>query len=99
MRHAGEIGNREASVNVLTHPKRKLRFRSDKLLRFDVLAQPDNFALALRHLDTDRTLSGHALDQNALGTQGETQVVGESGDAAVFDARFGLELESCNHWT
>ena len=60
----------------------------------DVLAQPDDFALTVGHLDSDRRLAGHAFDENALGFEGEAQVVGEIGNAAVLDASFGLEFES-----
>ena len=63
----------------------------------DVLAQPDDFALAVRNLDADRRLARHALDQNALGFQRQAQIVGEVGDAAVLDAGFGLVLERRDH--
>src|SRR5580700_5687946 len=94
MRHASQVCGGDASVDVLAHANGELRFRAQKFLRLDVLAQPDNFALAVRHLDADRALARHTFNQNALRAQRKTEIVGESDDAAVLDARFGLELES-----
>ena len=93
VRHSREIGGDDAAVDVFAHGDRHLRLRSHELLRLDVFAQPDNFALAVRHLNADRALACHALDQNALGFQGEAKIVAKIGDAAVFDSGFGLELE------
>ena len=93
MRHSGQIGGDDAAVDVFAHGHRHLRLRSHELLRLDVLAQPDDFALAVRHLNADRALARHALDQNALGLQREAEIVAEIGDAAVLDAGFRLELE------
>ncbi len=42
-------------------------------------------------------LARHALDQNAFGFQGEAEIVGKIGDAAVFDSGFGLEFERRDH--
>ena len=64
---------------------------------FEDLAQPDDFALAVRHLDADRGLARDALDQDALGLERQAEVLGELGDAAVLDAGFGLELEGGDH--
>ena len=74
-----------------------LRLRSHEFLRLDVLAQPDDFALAVRDLNPDRALAGHALDQNAFGFHGEAQIIDKIGDAAVLDSRFRLELKRRNH--
>ena len=68
-----------------------------KLLRFDALAQPDGLALAVGDLNADGGLAGHALDEDAFGAQGETEVVAQAGDAAVLDAGLGLELEGGDH--
>ena len=76
---------------------RQLRLVAHELLRLDVFAQPDDLALAVRHLNADGRFAGHALDQNALGLQRETKIVGEVGDAAVFDSGVGLELERSDH--
>ena len=62
-----------------------------------VLAQPDNFAVAVRHLNPDCGLARHALDQNALGFERQAEVIREVGDAAVLDARLGLEFERRDH--
>ncbi len=57
----------------------------------------DGLALMVRHLDADRALAGHALDQDALGTHREAEVFGQAGNAAVFHAGFGLELIRRDH--
>jgi hypothetical protein len=93
VRHAGQIGGGDASVDVLAHGEGELRFRAEEFLRLDVLAQPDDFALAVRHLNAYGALAGHALDQDAFGAQREAEIVGEADDAAVLDAGFGLEFE------
>src|SRR5208282_1738481 len=94
VRHAGEIGSGDASVDVFAHGDGELRSRAQEFRRLDVLAQPDNFALAVRHLDADRAFAGHTFDQDAFGPQGEAEIVREADDAAVLDAGFGLEFES-----
>ncbi len=93
VRHSRQVGGDDAAVDVFAHGDRHLRLRSHELLRLDVLAQPDDFALAVRHLNADRAFARHALDQNALGFQREAKIVAKIGDAAVLDAGFGLELE------
>ena len=93
MRHSSQVGGNDAAVNVLAHGDRHLRLRSHELLRLDILPQPDDFALPVRHLNADRALARHALDQNALGFEREAKIVAEIGDAAVLDSGFGLELE------
>ena len=93
VRHGRQVGDVDAPVDVLADGERELRLVADEFLRLDHFAQPDGFALAVRHLDADRGLAGHALDEDALGVQGEAEIVGEAGDAAVLDAGFGLDLE------
>ena len=93
VRHGVEVGGDDAAVDVLAHGQRELRLRAEKFLRLDDLAQPDGLALMVGHLDADRRLAGHALDQDALGAQGQAEVVAQAGDAAVLDAGLGLELE------
>ena len=70
-----------------------LGFGGGKLRALHHLAQPDGFALFVGNLDADGGFSGHALDQDALGAHGEAEVVLQVDDAAVLDARLGLELE------
>ena len=97
MRHGVQVGGNDAAVDVLAERQRQLRLRAEEFLRFDHFAQPDGFALVVRHLDADRRLAGHALDEDAFGAQGEAEIVGQAGDAAVLDAGFGLELEGRDH--
>ncbi len=54
VRHGRQIGDHDTAVDVLAQRQRELGFGADKLLRLDVLAQPDDFALAVRHLNADR---------------------------------------------
>src|SRR5712672_2433728 len=99
MRHSRKIRDREPTINVFAHSKRELRLRPKEFRGLDVLAQPDNLALTIRHLNSNRALSRHALDQDALCSQRETQIVSQSSDAAVFNPSFRLELERGNDWT
>ena len=61
------------------------------------VAEVDGFALVVGHLDADGAFAGHALDEDAFGAHGEAEVVGEAGDARVFDAGLGLELVGGDH--
>ena len=97
VRHGVQLGGHDAAVDVLAHGQRDLRLRAEELLRLDHLAQPDGFALVVRHLDADRGLARHALDENAFGAQRQAEIVAQAGDAAVLDAGFGLELEGRDH--
>ena len=69
----------------------------DESFALDHVAQMNGFALVVGHLNADGALAGHALDEDAFGAHGQAQVVGQAGDARVFDARFGLELEGGDH--
>ena len=53
--------------------------------------------LGIGHLDAHGRLAGNALDENGFGLQAEAQIFGQVGDAAVFDAGFGLEFEGGDH--
>ena len=59
----------------------------------DHLPQADNLAARVRHFDAHGGLARNPLDQNRFRLQAQAQVFGERRDAAVLDARFGLELE------
>ncbi len=71
VRHGVEIGGDDAAVDVFAQGQREFGFRAEKFLGLDVFAQPDDFALAVGNLNADRRFARHALDQNALGFQGE----------------------------
>jgi hypothetical protein len=60
------------------------------------VAQVDGFALVVGHLDADGDLPA-MRSMRMLGAHGEAEVVGEAGDARVFDAGFGLELVGGDH--
>ena len=99
MRHSGKVGGDDAAIDVFAHGNRHLRLGAHELLRLDVLAQENDLALAIRHLDAHRALSRHALDQDAFCFQRQAEIVAEIGDAAVLDSRFRFELESRNDRT
>ena len=62
--------------------------------RFDNVAQRDGFATRVGDFDAHGGFAGNAFDQDRFGLQGEAEIVAQTGDAAVFDAGFGLEFES-----
>ncbi len=62
--------------------------------RFDYVAQGDGFAMDVGNFDADGGFAGDAFDQDGFGLQREAEIVAQVGDAAVFDAGFGLEFES-----
>ncbi len=57
----------------------------------------NGLAFVIRHLDAHGALSGHTLDEDALGAHGEAKVIGEPGHARILHARLGLELVGCDH--
>ena len=81
---------------LMSLPMERVSFEREaaKLSRLDDVAQPDGFALVVRHLNADGALAGHALDEDGFSAGGEAEVFGEAGDAAVFDAGVGAEFES-----
>src|SRR5258708_11026484 len=91
--HLSEIGNAVASDQILAERECKLRGRVDELSRFDLLSQGDGLAVRVGNFDADSGFAGDALDQNGLGLESQTKVVGESGDAAVLYAGLGLEFK------
>ena len=97
VRHLRQIGGANAADQVLAERKRQLRRRMRELRRFDHLAQRDRFAVRVGHFDADRRFAGNALDQDRFGAQRQAQIVGQPGDAAVLDARFGLEFVGGDH--
>ena len=92
-----KIGDYDAAVDVFAQGHGQLGLLAHEFLRLDIFPQPDDFAFAVRHLNADRRFSRHALDQNALSFQCEAEIVGEVGDAAVFDSGIGLEFERSDH--
>ncbi len=48
--------------------------------------------LRVRDFDAHRGFPGDALDQDGFRLEREAQIIGEAGDAAVFDACFRLEF-------
>src|SRR5215472_2501368 len=68
-----------------------------ELRRFDHVAQRDRLAMRVGHFDSYRRFSWDALDQNRFGTQRKAQIIAQPRNAAVLDARLGLELERRDH--
>ena len=97
VRHGGQIGGDDAAVDVFAHGEGEARAGFEEGFALDHVAQVDGFALVVGNLNADGALAGHALDENAFGAHGEAEVVGQAGDARVFDAGLGLELEGGDH--
>ena len=95
--HRGQIGGDDAAVDVFAHGDGEARLGFGEGLGLDDVAQMDGLALVVGHLDADGVFAGHALDENAFGAHGEAEVVGQAGDARVFDAGLGLELVGGDH--
>jgi hypothetical protein len=95
--HSGQVGGDDAAVNVLAHGDGQTRFGFVEDLGLQAVAQVDGLAPVVGHLDADGVLAGHALDQNAFRAHGQTEVVGQAGDARVLHARLGLELVGGDH--
>ncbi len=79
MRHAGKLGGDDSSVDVFAQRQGEFRLVAYEFRRFNVFAQPDNFALAVRNLNSDGALARHALDQNALSFEREAEIIGQIG--------------------
>src|SRR5271163_5092071 len=62
--------------------------------RLDYVAQGDGFAMDVGNFDAYRGFAGDAFDQDGFGLERQAEIVAQVGDAAVFDAGFGLEFES-----
>ncbi len=91
--HGGEVGGDDAAVDVFAEGDGELGLGLREGLALDDVAQPDGLAFVVGDLDADGGFAGHALDEDGLGGHGEAEVVGEAGDAGVFDAGVGAELE------
>ena len=91
--HRGEVGDDDAAVDVFAHGEGELASDGGKVFRLDDVAQPDGFALVVRHLNADGAFAGHALDEDGFSAGGKAKVFGKAGDAAVFDAGVGAEFE------
>ena len=97
MGHGSQIGGNDASVDVLAHGQRELRLGSNELRRLHYFAQPNRLPLMVRHLNANRRLSRHALNQDAFRFQCQAQVVGQAGYTAVLNSRLRFEFERGNH--
>ena len=68
-------------------------FVAHELMRLDVFAQPDNFAFAVRHLNADGGSCRPCARPECSPLSARGKIVGQAGDPAVLDARFGLEFK------
>ena len=69
VRHGFERRHLDAAVDVLAHRDGQVRRRVLEFVRFEHLAQADDFALGVRHFDADGRLARDALDQDRFGLQ------------------------------
>ena len=95
--HGGQIGGDDAAVDVFAHGEGEAGFGFVEGFRLEHVAQVDGFALVVGDLDADGAFAGHALDEDGFGAHGEAEIVGQAGDAGVFDAGLGLELVGGDH--
>ena len=82
---------------IFAQRQRELRRELHEFRRLDYLAQCDCFAMRVRHFNSDGGFSRDALDQKRFGFERQAKIVGQAGNAAVFDSRLGLEFESGDH--
>src|SRR5207247_2469891 len=68
-----------------------------KFIGLENLPQADHVALGVGDFDADGRLPRDTLNENRFGLQAQTEVFGERGDAAVFDAGVRLEFEGRDH--
>ena len=97
VRHGRQVGHANAPVQVAAHRQREFARRIGEFWRFNNLAQRNRLPIYVRHFDADRGFAGNALDQDRFRLQRQAQVFRQADDAAVFDARFGLEFEGGDH--
>ena len=91
--HGGEVGGDDAAVDVFAHGDGEAAFGLGEGFALDDVAEPDGFAGMVGDQDAAGGFAGHALDDDGFGGHGEAEVVGERGDAGVFDAGVGAEFE------
>ena len=92
MRHLRQVADLGLARQIFSQAERQARRRSGEFARFHDLAQVDDLAVKVGNLDSHRGLARYTLDEDGFRLHGQAEVVHEVGDAAVFDARFGLEL-------
>src|ERR1019366_1422137 len=97
MGHGFERGYANPAVDVLAERDGEVGVRALELIGFQQLAQGDQLAPGIGHLNAYGGLARDALDQNGLGMQAEAEVFAEADNPGVLDAGFGLELEGGDH--
>ena len=97
VRHLRQVGHADAPNQIFSQRQGQLRRGIHVFRRFDDLAQLNRLPVLIRHFDADRGFARYALDQNGLGAQSQAEIVRQSRDAAIFDARLGLELVGGDH--
>ena len=90
--HPREVSNDGIPLHVDAEGDRQERGRPLELLALDHLAERDEVAVPVRHLDADRRPARDPLDADLLRGQREGEVVLEAGHLRDLDARRGLEL-------
>ena len=81
------------AVDVLAEGERQHRLRRGEGLGVDDVAQRDQLALPVRHLDADGRRAADALDADRLRLQRQREIVAEVHDLGVLHAGRRLELE------
>ncbi len=98
VRHPREIVDVAATSHVLAQRQRQLGAAGSVGVRFEDLAQVDDLALRIGHLDAHRALAGYGRDDADGGRlERQGQIVGQRRDLADLDARRRHHLELRDH--
>jgi len=95
--HGGEIRGDDAAVDVLAHGDGEAALGASENFRLEDIAEMDGFAIVIGDLDADGRFAGHAFDENAFGSHGEAEIVGQTSHARVLHAGLRLELVGSDH--
>ncbi len=98
MRHLREIVNIRSTQNVLAQSERQLGLAVPVGVGLENLAEVDDFALGVGHLDADGAFAGDRRhDPNGGGLQSQSEVISQRGDLADLHPRGGHHLELGDH--
>ena len=84
---------------LISFPKAKVSLDGDltKHIRFDELAEHDEFAMAVGDFNADGRFSGNPVNANGFGLDAKAQVIHQPGNSGIFDAGVRLEFEGRHH--
>ena len=95
--HLVEVRDHGPAGDVLAQRQLQQARRIPEGRTVDDLAEGDDLALGVGHLDAHQVFPGDAIHAHRLGLQGQGQVLFHAQDAGQGDAGVGLELEDRDH--